>query len=403
MTLHKADRTMRPTYTLILAAALGVGFAAPGLRAEEAVAPTPVVQNLPAITVSKVVTRKMSDRIIASGLVTAVEEVAVAPLIEGQPLEALLADVGDTVTEGQVLAVLSRTTLDLLRTEAVAALATGKAGIAQGEAQLVEAEASEAEARRVADRTAKLRAQGTAPQAQADTANANAATAAARVSVAREGLESARAQLALAEARLDNVDLQLSRTEVKAPVAGKIIARDARLGAIATGGGQPMFVLIRDGALELRADVAETDLVRIVQGQTALLRSAGPDAPLTGVVRLVEPSIDPVSRLGRARIEIDDETAMRSGMFVEAEILVAERDTLAVPLTAIGTSAGGLSVLRVVDGLVEQVAVTIGIREGGYVEIVSGLADGDQVVTKAGAFVRAGDRVNPVPAPDKTN
>ncbi|MCX7289221.1 MAG: efflux RND transporter periplasmic adaptor subunit [Rhodobacterales bacterium] len=394
---------MRPIQILTLAAALGFGVPAAGLRAEEAAAPAPVVQTLPAITVSMVETMQMSDRIIASGLVMAVEEVDVAPLIEGQPLQALLADVGDLVTEGQVLAILSKTTLDLQRAEGVASLAAARAGIAQGEAQMVEAEAMEAEAQRVADRTAKLRQQGTAPQAQADTANTNAATAAARVSVAREGLESARAQLALAEARLDNLDLQLSRTEVKAPVAGRIIARNAKLGAIATAAGQPMFVMIRDGELELRADVAESSLLRLAPGQTAKLRAVGLSTPLTGQVRLVEPSIDPVSRLGRARISIDDETGMRSGMFVEAEILVAERETLAVPLTAIGSSAEGLTVLRVVDGLVERVPVKIGIRDGGNIEIIEGLSLGDQVVTKAGAFVRAGDRINPVLAATSTN
>jgi len=138
---------MRPTPFLILAVALGLVLPAPALRAEEdAAAATPVVQNLPAITVSEVVQRKMTDRVLASGLVAAVEEVQVAPLIEGQPLEALLADVGDMVAKDQVLATLSRSTLELQETEAVASLASARAGIAQGEAQMVEAEAAEAEA-----------------------------------------------------------------------------------------------------------------------------------------------------------------------------------------------------------------------------------------------------------------
>ena len=47
--------------------------------------------------------------------------------------------------------------------------------------------------------------------------------------------------------------------------------------------------------------------------------------------------------------------------------------------------------------------VRIGIREGAYVEILEGLSAGEQVVTKAGAFVRAGDRINPVPAAGNTN
>lgn len=393
---------MRTFPILILAAALGSALPAPMLRAEEAAA-APSAESLPSITVAEVRARKLADRVFASGLIAAVEEVQVAPLIEGQPVDELRADVGDTVAEGQVLAVLSRTALDLQKTEAAASLAAARAGIAQAEAQLVEAEAAEAEARRVAERTARLREQGTAPQAQLDTADANATSARARVTVATEVLESARAQLALAEARLENVDLQLSRTEVKAPVAGKITARNAKLGAIATAAGEPMFVLIRDGSLELRADVSEGDILRVKAGQPARLRAVGMTDILSGVVRLVEPTINAATRLGRARIEVDDPERLRAGMFVEAEILVAERESLAVPLTAIGSAPEGTTVMRVTDGVVERVVVKTGIRDGAFVEIIEGLAAGDQVVAKAGAFVRADDRINPVLATGATN
>ena len=382
---------MRATPILILAAGLSLGLCLPA-AAEEAPA-----EALPAITVSEVLARPMAERIIASGLIAAVEEVQVAPLIEGQPLEELRADIGDMVAEGQVLAVLSKSMLELQRAEAVASLAAARSGIAQGEAQLVEAEAAAAEAQRVADRTLKLREQGTAAQAQADTASANATSATARVTVARQALESARAQLALAEARLENVDLQLNRTEVKAPVAGEIVARNARIGAIATAAGQPMFMIVRDAALELRVDVAEADVLRLAPGQKARLRAVGMAEPLAGTVRLVEPVIDATSRLGRARIMVEAE-GLRPGMFVEAEILVAEREGLAVPVSALGSSPEGAVVMRVRDGVVERVVVATGIRDGGLVEITGGLAAGDTVVTKAGAFVRAGDRINPVPA-----
>lgn len=392
---------MRISLTLLLTAALVL--TTPALRAEEAAEPAPDLQTLPAITVTEVTARLMADRVFASGLVAAVEEVEIAPLIEGQPVEALLADVGDIVSEGQVLAVLSRSALELQRSEAVASLAAANAAIAQAEAHLIEAEATAAEAKRVADRTEQLREQGTAPQAQADTARANSVSAAAREQVARQSLESMRAQLALAEARLENVDLQLSRAEVKAPVAGKITARNAKLGAIATAAGLPMFVMIRDGALELRADVAEGDVTRLDAGQKVLLRGAGVTGPLAGSVHLVEPTIGAVTRLGRARITVSDPQALRAGMFVEAEIIVAERESLSVPLTALGKSDDGNFVMRVKDGVVERAEVTTGIRDGAYVEIIQGLAAGDQVVSKAGAFVRAGDRINPVPAATTTN
>jgi HlyD family secretion protein len=392
---------MRPT--LILATAIAFAATILPTQAQEAVAAETAPVALPSITVAEVKTRTLSDRIIASGLVAAVEEVQVAPLVEGQPLEALLADVGDMVTEGQVLATLSRTTLDLQKTEAVASLAAAESAIAQAQAQLVDAESSAAEAARVASRTAKLREQGTTAQAQLDTANAGSVSANARVTVARQGLESARANLALAQARLENIALNLSRTEVRAPVAGKIVARNAKIGAIATAAGQPMFVIVRDAALELRADVSETDILRLQPGQKALLKAIGMDGTLDGTVRLVEPTIDPTTRLGRVRITVGQASEMRTGMFVEAEILAAQREALAVPVTAVGSSPEGSTVMLVKDGVVERVMVKTGIRDGGMVEVTEGLAEGDQVVLKAGAFVRSGDRIKPVLAADSMN
>ena len=355
--------------------------------------------SLPAITVSTAASRRMSDRIIASGLVAPIEEVNVQPLIEGQPIQSLLADVGDDVAADQVLAQLSTSTLELQRAQAIAGAASAKATIAQAEAQLLDAESSAAEAQRVADRTRKLHEQGSASQAALDTANATAVSATARVTVARQSLEAARAQLALTEAQLANVELQLTRTDVKAPYAGRVTARNATIGAIATAAGLPMFVLERDGALELRVDVAEADLLRLKPGQRANLRAAGLAVPLTGTVRLVEPSIDATTRLGRARLAVDAPANLRAGMFLEAEILVAEHDALAVPVTAVGSEDGASTVMRVRDGTVERVIVETGIRDGGFVEILSGLSDGDTVVTKAGSFVRSGDRITPVDAP----
>lgn len=352
---------------------------------------------LPAITVTAVQKRDMADRIIASGLIAPVEEVRVAPLIEGQPIEALLADVGDRVETGQVLAVLSKASLELQRSQSVASVASSRATIAQAEAQLLEAESSAAEAQRVAERTRRLRDQGSASQAAADTAGANAVSATARVTVARQSLEAARAQLALAEAQRANVDLMLTRTEVKAPYAGRIVERNATIGAIATAAGASMFVLEKDGELELRVDVAEGDLMRLEQGQKAIMRVSGLAEPVQGEVRLVEPAIDSATRLGRARISLGSRTNLLAGMYVEAAIIVAERQALALPVTAVSGEGAEQSVLRVLgDGMVERIAVTTGIREKGLVEIASGLTEGDVVVTKAAAFVQPGNRINPV-------
>lgn len=390
---------MRMTVPFLLAA-----LAALPIQAQEAAPAATAAAPLPAITVSAVSRHDLSDRVIASGLVEPVETVQVQPLIEGQPIESLLADVGDRVSAGQVLAVLSKTALELQKSQYQASLAAARAGIAQAEAALAEAQANADEAARAAARSAALRRQGNVSQAADDQTRAASLTADARVMVARQALEAAGAQLSLVEAQLANVELQLSRTRVVSPVGGEITARNAQVGAIASAAGQPMFTLIRDGALELRADVAEGDLLRLATGQKAALKLAGSSETLSGTVRLVEPTIDPATRLGRARIAIDDPARIRAGMFAQADILVAERNTLAVPVSAVGAAGTQPTVMRVTGGgVVEQVFVTTGIRQGEWVEITGGLTQGDRVVTRAGAFVRAGDRINPVPAGAGTN
>ncbi len=380
--------------TLLLS--LFLGLTAPFAFAQEAAPEAASPENLPAITVSVVGTQVLRDEIIASGLVTPIEQVNVAPLIEGQQIEELLADVGDKVTAGQVLARLSRSSLELQKSQLNASLASARATIAQAEAQLTQAQSAADEAQRTNDRTLKLRAAGNASQAAADKTAAAAISATAQLAVATQSLEATKANLALVEAQIENVDLQLSRTEVKAPFAGEITARNATLGGIASAAGQPMFVLMRDSALELRADISEGDLLRVLPGQPALLTLSSSPEPIAGTVRLVEPTIDSATRLGRIRIAFDDSTQVRSGMFVEATILVAERAAIAVPLTALGSSQGKPSVMLIEDGVAKRQTVKTGIRDGGWVEISEGLAEGQSVVTKAGSFVRDGDKINPI-------
>lgn len=385
------------TASLLLTASF-LALSAP-LLAQEAAKPAATEMVLPAITVSPVEVRHLRDVVLASGLVAAREQIQVAPLIEGQPIEALLAEVGDKVDAGQVLARLSSSTLELQKAQFKASLESAKAQIAQSEAQVIDATSSAAEAQRVADRTAALRKQGAASQAAVDQTAAAAVSASVRVAVATQSAEAARAQLALVQAQMDNVDLQLARTEVKAPFGGEITARNAQLGAVASAGGQPMFTLIRDGALELRADISETDLIRLQIGQKVAMTLVGAPSQISGTLRLIEPVIDPVTRLGRARITFDDSSAIRSGMYAEAEILVKEADVAAVPISAIGASNGQNTLMLVNDGTASLQIVTTGIRDGGWVEITEGAAAGQSVVTKAGAFVRNGDRINPIAAP----
>ncbi len=355
-------------------------------------------QNLPAIVVTAAETRTLVDRVVATGSVQAVEDVYVTPLVDGLSIRTLAADVGDRVEAGGTLATLNDDALVLQKSQTEASLAKANAALAQIEAQLVEAKANADEAVRVRDRAQRLVKSGSQSQAAADQAVAAADAALARVNSAEQAIAVSQADIKVAQSQIDDIDLKLARTAVKSPVAGIVSARTAKIGAIASGAAAPLFTVIRDGEIELKADVSEDGILKLAPDQKATVTLAGGAATLTGTIRLVEPTLDPQSRLGRVYIRFDEPGKARAGMFASAQIVVEEKEGIVLPLSAV-TTAGGKTVARKVEGgVVKLVPVETGIQDGQVIEIVSGLAAGDEVVAKAGAYVREGDRINPVHA-----
>nr|WP_312418143.1 efflux RND transporter periplasmic adaptor subunit [Shinella sp.] len=354
------------------------------------------VQNLPAIVVTAAEQRNLVDRVIATGTIQAVEEVYVTPLVEGLSIRTLEADVGDRVAAEGTLATLNDDALLLQKSQTEATLAKARAGLEQIKAQLVEAKANADEAVRVRDRAQRLVKSGSQSQANADQAIAAADAALARVNSAEQAVAVAEADINVAQSQIDDIDLRLARTAVKSPVAGVISARTAKIGAIASGSASPLFTVIRDGAIELKADVSEDTILKLKPGLKAKVSLAGGAATLTGTIRLVEPTLDPQSRLGRVYIGFDEPDKARAGMFASADIVVEEKQGIVLPLSAITTADGKTVARKVENGVVRLVPVETGIQDGQGIEIVSGLSAGDEVVAKAGAYVRDGDRINPV-------
>jgi len=390
---------MRIVFTALVASGICFGLTAPGFSQTvvETKAETAGSQLLPAITMIAVRRTQLSDRVFASGFVVPKERIHIQPQINGQAIDALMVEVGDTVEAGQVLAKLSTSTSDLLLRQLEASRVGALATIAQSEAQLIDAEASRDEALRVQKRMMELSARGAGSTANAEQAETNATGAKARVTVSLQSLAFAKAQLRVADARIADAKLQLKRTEIKAPFSGIVEERNATLGGVASSAGQPMFVLVRDGILELHADVAEQDLLRVMAGQPVAINAVGLEEPISGAIDLVEPSVNENTRLGTIRISISEPDKVRSGMYAAAEAIVVTRETLAVPISAVGHDSKGDYVYIENLSIVGRLPVETGIRDGGLVEIINPeLQDGDLVIHRAGVFVRPGDRINPV-------
>jgi HlyD family secretion protein len=184
-------------------------------------------------------------------------------------------------------------------------------------------------------------------------------------------------------------------TSVPAPVTGVILRRAAVVGTMASARAEPLFAIIAQGDLEVSAEVPAKNLARLSPGQVAKVKIIGV-GELPGWVRFVSPTIDTTTQQGEARIFVGANPALRVGTFARATVTLGQSCGIAIPLSAVLYGREG-AVVQVVRGQrVETRAVTTGLTSDGKVQITKGLAEGDTVVMRAGAFLRDGDRVRPV-------
>jgi len=184
-------------------------------------------------------------------------------------------------------------------------------------------------------------------------------------------------------------------TPVESPAAGVVGKVSAVVGTLTSFRAPPLFQIIAKGEIELLADVSTKVISRISPGQPAKVHIVGIGV-LPGRVRLVSPTVDAATQLGSARIFIGDDKRLRIGTFGRASIVAGESCGIAVPLSAVLYGSIGAIVEVVRDNRIETHKVVIGLLSAGVVEIREGLSEGDMVVSRAGAFLREGDRVRPV-------
>lgn len=367
MTIRQTLRhTLRPGLVLGLTLALGAGLSACS-RKEEAPA-----KPRASLTITAVVARvgPLDRTVEASGTVVAWEDVSVGAETGGLTVVRLLVDEGDYVQKGQLLLQMDDALLVAQRRQREASVAAARASLAQASAALA--------------RSRELQQRGYLSQAALDNATAAEQNALANVS--------------LAQASLAETQARLAQASVRAPVAGLIAQRTVVPGQIVTAGSQ-LFRLVRDGRLELSAQVPEAELAAVREGQPAVV-STSEVGQAAGRVRMVTPQVDPQTRVGLARVSLLARGAFRPGMFAKAVISVGAQQAVLAPQSSIlyRDNKPGLFVIDA-QGVAHFRAVVTGVRSGDFVEIRQGLQAGERVAVQGAGFLSEGDRVKIVAAP----
>jgi HlyD family secretion protein len=341
-------------------------------RAQEAKSPASAVSApKAALTVAAVSPSNgaLGVQLSANGNVTAWQEASIGAEVNGLKLLEVRVNVGDMVRRGQVLATFS---VDAARAE-----------VLQVQANLAESQANAAEAAANAQRARSLQDTGAMSAQQIAQYTTAEQTANARV-------EAARALLSAAQVRLKNGQLT-------APDNGIISARSATVGAV-VGAGSELFRMIRQGRLEWRAEVTSSEVARIKPGQLAMVTAAS-GAQVQGKVRVIAPTVDPVTRNALVYVDLPASAGIKAGMFAKGEFALGSVSALTLPQQALVLRDGFSYAMRIeATNKVTQIKLQTGRRMGDAVEITQGAKAGERFVASGAAFLADGDTVRVVGA-----
>jgi membrane fusion protein, multidrug efflux system len=356
------DRSSRPFAGLLtLAAALVAALGAPACKRsggdeeiESAAVPTISAET------GSVEKRDLVLTLLVRGSVTAPpnEDVKLASQVAGRVVAMRVAE-GDSVRAGEVVAEIERPPLEDQEREARAALAQAQAGLDNARLNL--------------GRTERLFERGIAAGKEVEDARAQQAAAEASLAQARAGLAAA--------------ERQLARARVTSPISGQVVKRFVGVGEQVDGtAAQPLVEIANVERVEVAAHVAADDLSRVRVGQKAEVGSdAWPDRRFQADVIAIAPAVDPATNAALVRLRVaNPERALKVGMFAEARIALAEKKgALVVPPSALSKSDDGAAVYVVSGEEAARTKVEVGLETGDATEILSGVKQGQKVLTSA--------------------
>ena len=391
------------------------------------------------VELSKVERRDIVQTVQASGRIYPEKEVKISSDVSGAIFNLTVKE-GDSVNAGDILAQIDPETIEpqvqrgkASLNSAKAQLAQSQASVAQSKAQLEQAKAQYQTQQKIHQRNQQLFDEGVISQQELeqsqlnlDNAQSNLRTAEAQLESARKGVESARYGIQSAEATLQELQTSLQRTTIKAPTSGIISKLNVEEGERVVGtiqmAGTELMRIANFNSMEVRVEVSENDILRVTQGDssnievdayfdktfkgvvTEIASSAADIGTATGGINteqvtnfIVKIRILPSSYLNIIKAK-EAQYPFRPGMTANVEIKThVAKDVLSVPISAVTTrdiekEEGTKKSTAVGDEYREVVFIAqgdtvsirnveTGIQDDEYIQIASGLEEGESIVS----------------------
>ena len=410
------------------------------------------------VTAEKAQSRTIIETVNASGKVYPEVEVKISPDISGEITELNVQE-GDSVKKGQVLARIYADIYSSQRDEAAARVTQSQATVANSEASLTALKAQLDQAKATYDRNKDLYDEKVISKAEFEQYETQYRTAQSQYSAAQQNIRSLRAATQTTQTSLVAANKNLGRTTLVSPMNGVISSLSVKKGERVSGNsftvGTEMMRVAEMSTMEVRVDVGENDIVKVTIGDSADVEvEAYNNRKFKGIVTQIASSTKTNSSATsgdvtnyEVRIRIDFASyqdlldpskpkrfPFRPGMNASADIKTKRKDNVvSVPIAAVAARVKGsdksvadekkekeknktdnteevnisgdeieevVFVIRQ-EGTVEKRTVTTGIQDMNFIEITSGLKEGEQIVTApfdaVNKTMKSGDKVNVVP------
>ncbi|MBS1824332.1 MAG: efflux RND transporter periplasmic adaptor subunit [Acidobacteria bacterium] len=354
--------------------------------AKKAVTPAPAIS----VQVAKVAAADWAVAREVVGTVRARNTASVSSRIMAYVRE-VRASQGDTVRAGQVLITLDSKDLDTAQRQAHEAQREAQSAEAEVESAIRAAKAQRDLTQVTFDRMKGLFEKKSISNQEFDEAQAKLRLAQANVEMAEAKRKQLDARIAQAREQVQIAGIQQAYTQITAPFAGVVSEKRVEPGNLATPGA-PLLLIEQTGSYRLEAPLDESLLPTVKRGAAVEVRLEALDRTVRATVSEIVPSIDAATRTVTVKLDLPGVANLRSGMSGRAGFGAGSERVVLVPVSAIRTD-GSLQLVFVVDGGIARTRmVTLGERRGDTVRVLSGLNEGEEVVSPIPSDLRDGAR-----------
>ncbi|MBZ5626193.1 MAG: efflux RND transporter periplasmic adaptor subunit [Acidobacteriia bacterium] len=356
-------------------------------------------QSLPVVNVQLVKRSSAKTSLVLPGNVQAITEGPVLARASGY-IKKRYVDIGDRVKEGQVVAEIEAPELGQQIKQAQATVDQANSTVEQTQAALEQGKANANLARVTADRWANLLAKGVVSRQDNDTYQAQYQAQQANVQALEKAVAAARSNVAAVEANLARLNQLLTYQTVRAPFAGVITLRNVDSGVLVTEGSTLLFRIAQTGRLRTYLNVPQADADSVRVGQQATLTIPGqPGRTFHGTVARTANALDPATRTLLVEVQVPNPEAMlMPGEYAEVDLAVPRKDPpLVIPGDTLVVRSDGPQVAVVgPGGVVHFTGIQLGRDFGDRLEVLSGLAEGQQLAVNPSDLIREGVKVKPL-------